>query len=407
VQDKHSLVVSPLKALMSDQVKGLLDRDVPATFINSDVSIDERKTRLELIKKQAVKLVYLAPERLVKSQRRKQELEVIIGHRPSYLVVDEAHCIDKWGDSFRPSYLQIGNARLAMQSPPVLAFTTTAGIKTRRRILKNLLAEDAEVFVEGVDRPNIALIRFKASADNKRSNLIEKLYHPMRKNTGGKALIFVPTIKVGEKVQELLLNVGINAPFFHGKLTAPNRDFVLGQYEGRIEPAANILICTNAFGMGMDIPNVRLVFHWQHPSSVEDYLQEFGRAGRDGKQALAILFRADDDLSLPQYMLKKNLDNLPLEQVDKQRIYQNKNAAINLINSFTNAKDKCFSGLIRSELDYENQTTTGISKWLLNMVFAERSKKQKRLFCCDACWSKRNKSSLSSFALKIVSQMES
>ena len=405
VQIDHSVVVSPLKALMSDQVKGLLDKDVPATFINSDISIDERKARLALIEQKAIKLVYLAPERLVKNERRKKELEIILGTTPAYLIVDEAHCIDKWGDAFRPSYLQIGEARRAMRNPPVLAFTATAGIQTRKRILSNLFAEDAEVFVEGVDRPNIALIRFKASQDQKRSDLINELFTAMRKRIDGKVLIFVPTIKVGEKVQNLLSEVNIAAPFFHGKLSAPDRDFILGRFDNRIEPTANILICTNAFGMGMDIPNVRIVFHWQHPSSVEDYLQEFGRAGRDGKQALAVLFRSNEDLRLPQYMLKKNLENLRLDQLEKNRIYQNKNTAIDLMNSFTNDKLNCFTELIKNELDCENQTTSGLARWILNLVFSDRAKKQKRRFCCDACWKKQTERPLSNFAKQVIENM--
>ena len=237
----------------------------------------------------------MAPERLEKNERMRAEQQVILGSKLGYLIVDEAHCIDKWGDAFRPSYTKIGSTRSAIGNPPVLAFTATAGRKARRRILENLHATDAEVFIQGVDRPNIALMRFNASEDEKRVALVKELFLQMSKKSGGKCLIFVPTRKLGEKVKELLLKAEIKSEFFHGKLNASQRDFLLGRFEGRLEEEVNLLICTNAFGMGMDIPNIRLVFHWQHPSSPEDYLQEFGRAGRDQKQALAVLFTSEND----------------------------------------------------------------------------------------------------------------
>lgn len=406
LKEEKSLVISPLKALMSDQVGGLLNREYPATFINSDLPKKEKELRLELIKKNKFKLVYLAPERLEKNERMRAEQQVILGSKLGYLIVDEAHCIDKWGDAFRPSYTKIGSTRSANGNPPVLAFTATAGRKTRRRILENLDATDAEVFIQGVDRPNIALMRFNASEDEKRVALVKELFLQMSKKSAGKCLIFVPTRKLGEKVKELLLKAEIKSEFFHGKLNASQRDFLLGRFEGRLEEEVNLLICTNAFGMGMDIPNIRLVFHWQHPSSPEDYLQEFGRAGRDQKQALAVLFTSENDTGLLDFMLKKSLEKLNVNEEERAEIYQTKRDSIDIMSDMSSAKKLCFSEYIKSELDIGKSKTT-FSTSILEWAFAEKKENLKRRFCCDACWRKtyRQKRKISDFARQVISIM--
>jgi len=405
VHTRNSIVISPLKALMSDQVGGLLNREFPATFINSDLPKAERETRLNLIKKNKFKLIYMAPERLEPSRNRASEQQIIFKNSPAYLIIDEAHCIDKWGDAFRPSYTKIGEARQSMGNPRVLAFTATAGRKTRSRILENLNAQNAEVFVEGVDRPNVALMRFKAEDLSKRAIIVQRLFERMRFRSAGKALIFVPTIKKGNEVLNLLKEAGLNVDFFHGKLPPQDRDFLLGRFEGRLESKLDLLICTNAFGMGMDIPNIRIVFHWQHPGSPEDYLQEFGRAGRDGKQSLAVLFTKSDDTRLHKFMLNKSLDKAEVDQSTKQQIFDAKTESIQLINDMAHASNECFSTRLKNELDTDGSGRKGISRFILDWVFTERSKQTKRRFCCDGCYRKNNKGPVSNFAESVVDRM--
>jgi RecQ family ATP-dependent DNA helicase len=407
MQANKSIVISPLKALMSDQVSGLLERGFPATFINSDLPKFEIDTRLDLIKENKCRLVYMAPERLKPSRHRALEQSTIFSGATDYLVVDEAHCIDKWGDAFRPSYSDIGVARKTMGTPPVLAFTATAGRKTRQRILNSLNATDAELFVEGVDRPNIAMLRFHAEKDVKRVELIKNLFNKMHAKTGGKALIFVSTVKQGNAVLNLLQQHELKVEFFHGKLSPKNRDFLLGRFTGRLEERVDLLICTNAFGMGMDIPNVRIVFHWQHPSSPEDYLQEFGRAGRDGKQSLAVLFTKKNDVDVLDFMLRKSLEKSNADEIHRQLLYQEKRESINLMSKMANTKSACFNKLIIDELDTDNPAKRSFSKLILKWVFSERQLRHKQQHCCDTCYRKKKLGPLSHFSEDVVNSMHS
>ena len=229
----------------------------------------------------------------------------------------------------------------------------------------------------------------------------------MRTETGGKALIFVSTVKQGNAVLNLLQQHDLKAEFFHGKLSPKNRDFLLGRFTGRLEERVDLLICTNAFGMGMDIPNVRIVFHWQHPSSPEDYLQEFGRAGRDGKQSLAVLFTKKNDIDILDFMLRKSLDKSRGDETHKQRLYQEKSESINLMSKMANAKSTCFNKLIRDELDTVKTAKRGFAELILEWVFSERQRLDKRKYCCDACHRQTNFGSLSYFAENVISSMPS
>ena len=410
ISPKKSIVISPLKVSMSDQVSGLLNRDFPATFLNSDLSKGERETRLELISQNKVKLVYIAPERLEAQKHRKAEQEILFDDRPDYLIVDEAHCIVQWGDAFRPQYAQIGAAAKNMGNPPVLAFTATAGQKTRNQILENLNINDAKVFVEGVDRPNIALARFRSHSDDKKISLVQKLFLEMRSKTDGKALIFVSTIKEGEKICLLAQSVGLETEFFHGQLEPSRKDFLLARFGDRHKPKLDLLICTNAFGMGVDIPNIRLVFHWQHPASTEHYLQEFGRAGRDGKQSLAVLFTSQNDTKILEFMLKKTLDSKDLSKDDWRQRFFAKKTSIDLISQMASKRDKCFTELLKSDLDVDHKKSNFIARFILELVFSKKQNIQSRKFCCDGCFRKtqRNKVkplTITDFTLSVVHGM--
>src|SRR5262249_48101933 len=209
----YGLVISPLKALMSQQVADLPTRKIPGTFINGDLGPREKQIRYELVKNSAIKFLFCAPERFNSRMVRPAEVEEIRRARPSYFVVDEAHCIDRWGNDFRPNYGRLGAVRTALGSPPVLAFTATAGVMSQRRILESLGVPNARVVVTGVNRPNIKLARLNVD-DELRYFVIVQLLKVM---PAGRAMLFVPTVKTGKELQERLRLLGLELPFYHSR----------------------------------------------------------------------------------------------------------------------------------------------------------------------------------------------
>ena len=200
-------------------------------------------------------------------------------------------------------------------------------------------------------------------------------------------MLFVPTVKTGRSLQEELRDLGVELPFYHSKLgTANERDMLLGRFTGRIEPPVRAIICTNAFGMGLDLPDVRLVVHWQHPASVEDYLQEFGRAGRDGKPSLAMLFVAERDEKLLEFMAKKPAEMAATDPEACEAALRAKLDAINDMRRIATSGGGCVRERI---VRYFGEETTmrertlaiRIVEWLLL-----RTNRQKRFsYCCDLC----------------------
>lgn len=405
----HSIVVSPLKALMVDQVLSLLRRNFPATFLNSDLSDDEMSKRLSLLEKGIFKLLYLAPERFAPSRKREKELKILRENPPQHLIIDEAHCIDKWGLAFRPEYAKLGVYRQQLGNPQVLAFTATANPETRNEILQSLKAENAKVFVEDLDRKNIALARLQMHDDTKRAKLIAELHTAMRLKSSGKTLVFVPTIALGEEVGELLKKQGIEAKFFYGRLPSMERELIIqGLHNDTADERSadsGCVICTNAFGMGMDIPDVRLVFHWHHPPSVEDYAQEFGRAGRDGKQSLAVVFTKKADENLLNFMAEKSVGKSKIPGAAKALALDKVKKSIQKMKTFATQRDHCFNQLLLEELGSATKPIPRLSKFFLNLAFAKRQKRERRYFCCDGCWRKKHSGHATNFARDVVEKM--
>jgi ATP-dependent DNA helicase RecQ len=370
------LVIEPLKALMKDQVRGLHDLQIPATFISSDASPQERRQRYDLLEQGSWKFLYMAPERfnptLVKDPT---EYDRLIRFRPNYLVIDEAHTISQYGDGFRPSYAQLGSIRQRLGRPQVLAFTATASKDMQRRICESLGSPDAQVITENPDRPNIALVRLPmAKQDPRRFDVVASLLSQVRQ---GRSIIFVPTRPVGERVQAGLARRGIHLEFFHSNAHDANwRDNVQGRFTGRLLPAINAVIATSAFGMGLDIPDIRLVVHWQHPFSVEEYLQGLGRAGRDGRRALALLFTDQkEDLDLLNWMV----DQEPGPQS------ATRHADIEAMSRIANARHQCFR---RDLVGYLVGTEIPKKSWsirILEWAFGARVRIERAAACCDRC----------------------
>lgn len=377
-------VLSPLKALMSQQVSDLQNRKIPGTFINGDLSPQEKEIRYALLRDRAVKFLFCTPERFDSTMVRPTEVAEITRTRPSYLVVDEAHCVDRWGQDFRPNYGRLAAVRRTLGSPPVLAFTATAGVESQRRILESLGIPNARVVVTGVNRPNIALARLHDVKEEQRYRLIRSLLKVM---PTGRAMLFVPTVKVGLALQKGLRALGLEVPFYHAKHgTANDRDVLLGRFMGRLEPPAPWIICTNAFGMGLDVPDVRLVVHWQHPACVEDYLQEFGRAGRDGSPSVAVLFTGDNDTGLLQFMVDRTVEASTLDAAGKVQAREAKYAGIAAMRMRATARGKCFRKLIVGYFGEEEATTAkGIAVRIVEWVFSRSRQVREQKRCCDSC----------------------
>jgi ATP-dependent DNA helicase RecQ len=381
-----SVVVSPLKALMGEQVSSLLRRKIPSSFINSDISSDEKRLRYRLLASNSFKLLYVAPERFfVRSADEQDQLRSL---RPTFLVIDEAHCVDQWGRDFRPEYGRLKEVCEAVGSPPILAFTATAGQEMQKRILESLGIPDAEVFVRGVDRPNIALLRWSVPVDERPAVIVQlcSVQMPGR----GKVMIFVPTRKIGEALQRHLSGRGLETPFYHSQLSgAWEREQLLKRFSGESRPEVDRIICTSAFGMGLDIKNVRMVIHWQHPSSVEDYLQEFGRVGRDGKASVAVLLHDGSngrrDVGLLRFMADQAVRNAQLSPAEALAASNHKVAQIDQMARLTTAHGCFREALVGYFTGPTRPVRRSFSTWLLELVFADRRVRQQEVACCDAC----------------------
>ena len=374
-------VISPLKALMSDQISELQRKKLPGTFINGDLNQEEKSARYELLARGVFKFLYVAPERF--SVRDKSEVERLLSLRPNFLVVDEAHCIDRWGDDFRPDYGRLGEVRAALGWPPVLAFTATAGVDTQHRILQSLGALDAQVIVQGVDRPNIGFMRLKVPEAH-RARVISDLLAP---GIPGKAMIFVPSIRKGEELKAKLRELGRDLPFYHGQIQPPHkRETLLKRFTGELKPDISQIICTNAFGMGLDVSDVRMVIHYQQPASAEDYLQEFGRAGRDGKPSLAVLLTGDDDTGLLKFMARKTVEAAKLSPADASKRLNAKIENIETMRTMAQAARQCMR---RSLLSYfegrVSKKRPSLALRIVTWLYASRTKVDRIRYCCDHC----------------------
>jgi len=286
-----TVVVSPLIALQKDQVDAIESCDVgEAAIVNSTVRVSEVREAFDKFESGELEFLFLAPE-----QFHKQEtMERLRAAKPALFVVDEAHCISEWGHDFRPDYLKLGGAIEALGYPVTLALTATAAPRVREEIIERLRMRDARVFVRGFDRPNIHLeVRHaKSEADKK-----EALYAAVD-DAEKPGIIYSATRKHAEEIGGALSDRGLRVAYYHGGMKAADRKQVQEEF---MRGESDVIVATNAFGMGVDKPDVRFVFHYDIPDSIDSYYQEVGRAGRDGRPARAILFYRPEDLGVQKF----------------------------------------------------------------------------------------------------------
>ena len=279
--DGTTLVISPLIALMKDQVDGLIANGIPAAFFNSSQSAEEQRDILDRTHKGELKLLYVAPESL-------QGLSPILKEEfVSCVAVDEAHCISSWGHDFRPSYQQLGFLKASLPQTPIIALTATADKATRQDIMAQLKIPRAKQFLASFDRKNISLeVR---AAHDRVSQILQ--FIDQRPNESG--IIYCLSRKSTETLVEKIRNNGIKAAAYHAGLDFDSRNKV---QEDFIFDKTQIVCATIAFGMGIDKSNVRWVIHYNMPKNIEGYYQEIGRSGRDGLAAHALLFHSYADV---------------------------------------------------------------------------------------------------------------
>jgi ATP-dependent DNA helicase RecQ len=277
VLDGVTLVISPLIALMKDQVDALTAREIPATFINSSLPGAEQNARIRGMSNGTYKLVYVAPERF----RHRRFVEELKRVQISFVAVDEAHCVSQWGHDFRPDYLRVGEGIEMIGRPPVSAFTATATPEVRADIERFLDLKDPAIFITGFGRPNL---NFEVREVSKQAEKFAALSRLIGKHKTG--IIYCATRKRVEAVSEHLAEWDITHIAYHGGLDDSTREELQNEF---INKRVDVAVATNAFGMGIDRADLRFVAHFEIPGSVEAFYQEAGRAGRDGLPSQCVL----------------------------------------------------------------------------------------------------------------------
>jgi ATP-dependent DNA helicase RecQ len=318
---KLTVVISPLISLMKDQVDALAARGLPATFVNSTLTSSQISDRLARAIRGDVKLLYVAPERFDFGSTAERLRDAGV----SLLAVDEAHCISEWGHDFRPSYLRISQVRDRLGSPPTVALTATATPHVRTDIAAQLKLDSPTTIITGFDRTNLSYHVLPTKNDAEKD---DALVHLLR-TTDGLGVVYASTRKAVERIAALLDRARIPAAAYHAGLDDARRHEVQDAF---MTEKVRAIVATNAFGMGIDKANVRLVIHYAMPGTLEAYYQEAGRAGRDGKPGACYLLHSFPDRFTHEFFIKGNYPDRPLveEVYDTLRKNADKSGAVDL-----------------------------------------------------------------------------
>ena len=303
-----TIVFSPLISLMKDQVDGLLVQNIPAALINSTLTQAEFNKTMYEVRSGKIKLLYIAPERLGSNFF----CNVLRALPIAQVIVDEAHCISEWGHDFRPSYRLIGEWLNSLPKRPIVgAFTATATKYVENDIKKLLGLDYANVYVTGFDRPNLS---FSVIRTPKRMDYV---VHYVRQHANENGIIYCATRKDVDRVYENLTRAGIKVGHYHGGLSDEVRREMQNAYA---DDKLQVMVATNAFGMGIDKSNVRFVLHYQMPRNMESYYQEAGRAGRDGAPAECILLYSGQDVQVHKYLIEQSIETPERQEVELRKL---------------------------------------------------------------------------------------
>ena len=299
-----TVIISPLISLMKDQVDTLQGREIDsAGLLNSSLTPEERRQELKRLAEGEIKLLYVSPERF----RSRRFLNTLKSHEVSLFVVDEAHCISQWGHDFRPDYLALRTAIQAVSPYSVALLTATATPEVREDIINQLQVEKCETIIQSVERPNLKFSVCEVPGEPEKYQLLTKQLEQLT----GKGIVYAGTRRQTEEIAEYLKEKGYRVDFYHGAREESERTRVQDAFFDDTAAGIEIVVATNAFGMGIDKPDIRYVIHWTIAGSLEHYYQEAGRAGRDGKDSQCILFFCSGDRRLLEHFMEESAPNKP------------------------------------------------------------------------------------------------
>ncbi len=331
-----TLVISPLISLMQDQVRALIAMGVRAAYLNSSLTPRQMELATANAAKGIYKIIYVAPERLETPKFRQFAQNAAI----SLIAVDEAHCISQWGHDFRPSYTKIADFLQCLPGrPTVAAFTATATDIVRKDIIRQLRLQKPMVVVKGFDRENLFL------GINKPINRMEFLLQYLSKHRDQSGIIYCGTRKTVEEVAHQLSENGFSALPYHGGMSDADRFHHQNEF---IYDRTSIIVATNAFGMGIDKPNVRFVIHFQMPQNLEEYYQQAGRAGRDGEPSECLLLYSARDIKMNEFLIRKSVAQEFLSAEEQDKLIELEMEKLKLMTFYATSKTVCLRKRILS-----------------------------------------------------------
>ena len=325
-----TLVISPLISLMQDQVRNLISMGIRGAYLNSSLTPRQMEKAVYNAKQGMYKIIYVAPERL----EMPSFIDFACSQNIPFVAVDEAHCISQWGHDFRPSYMQIADFIAKLPKRPVVAaFTATATKMVKDDIIKNLRLREPYSIGLGFDRENLYFGVY--SPVDKTKFVVD--YVKSHEDKSG--IIYCLTRRYVDELAEKLQDNGISALPYHAGLEDAERSFNQNEF---IYDRAKVIVATNAFGMGIDKPDVRFVIHYNMPANIEDYYQQAGRAGRDGEPSDCILLYSGRDVRINEYLINKSEENEELDPVEVQKHIAIKLDKLKLMTFYSTSKTTCF-----------------------------------------------------------------